>query len=55
MCVDYMSSNTDLTQLLYIEYSSTLCSVCIPVKVKVSLERAMKTQMGSRGIALLFL
>jgi hypothetical protein len=27
----------------------------IKVKVKFSLERAMKPQMGSRGIALLFL
>jgi hypothetical protein len=27
----------------------------VKVKVKVSLERAMKAQRGSRGIALLFL
>jgi hypothetical protein len=47
----------NLTDRVYIESSDEellLPSLKVKVKVKVTLEQAMKAQRGSRGIALLF-
>jgi hypothetical protein len=44
-----------MTNLITTRSANNSTAVLYKVKVKFSLERAMKAQMGSRGIALLFL